>query len=149
MLIDFPQPEIIYLPKNKDYPETNMSGSNEEWLSFPIQTLNDALLKLIMLISDQNQLFERISYSIQIMDLNNDKYFLNCPISVIVYFENSQFYAELIDFDIFGEGLTEKDAIDNLKEVFIVYFESLINKKGKLSKKLALKAKLIKSLIRK
>lgn len=87
------------------------------------------------------------SLSTSINDLNNPKFKLKIPISILISQENGIFYAEPVDFEIYGEGETEKDAIHNLKEVIIVYFENLKQSKDKLSPKLRAKLKLLGRLI--
>ena len=88
-----------------------------------------------------------ISLSCEIHDLNDIKYSLKHPLPLIVTKADDKFYAEFIDFDIYGVGDDEKEAINVLKSALIVYYESLSGEKKKLSSHQLRKYKLLKSAI--
>lgn len=85
--------------------------------------------------------------TINVRDLNSKRYKLKAPLGVLVNKDQDCYVAETVDFNIFGVGEDAKDAIDNLKEVLISYYENLKSSKKKLSKNLYSKWRLLNSLI--
>ncbi|MFH1610558.1 MAG: hypothetical protein ABIA91_01585 [Patescibacteria group bacterium] len=132
----------LALVKRQD--STRWKSMNDDKLN---KLIRDLCVGFANLQGEVDELKKGNSLSISIYDLNNSKFQLKVPMSVLVYQEDGIFYTEPADFEIFGEGETEKDAINNFKEVIVVYFENLRNSKEKLSKKLSAKLKLLEKMI--
>lgn len=90
----------------------------------------------------------RVGISVQICDLDNPRYSLKRPISLLVFVENGAYFAAPIDLEIFGEGIDEISAIYDLKESIVCYFEELKNSSSKLSVRLKSKLKFLNTLIK-
>lgn len=95
----------------------------------------------------ENNVQSRVGLSVLVSDLNDPHFILKKPLSLLVYRENTRFYAVPIDFDLFGEGWDERSAIDDLKNVIVSYFINLNVSKKFLSEKLKAKFILMESFI--
>lgn len=128
--------------------------TSSKWESFKseklLQNLCDNVIKLNLRVEQLEQSFPIRSsgYAIPINDLGNPKYLLKSPIYVFLTKEKGNFLVEAMDFDIYGISDNEKDAVDNFKEVLVLYFENLKSSGKNLSKKLEAKLDLLKKLIR-
>lgn len=88
-----------------------------------------------------------VCLSVPINDLNNSKYRLRSPIFVLINRESEEFYAEAVDFNVYGIGGDEKEAIENFKEMLILCYENLKFSQRKLSRNLRTKLALLKKII--
>ena len=142
-IYDFP-------PQPRDVKHPLTTGAENIWKSQSIETLNSALINLVSSIADLKKEISNLNpvSTIQIMDLESTRFTLITPISVYLNKESDQFYAECVDFNIYGIGNDEKEAILHLKEAIINYFEELNSSKSKLSKKLISKLNLLKRIIK-
>jgi predicted RNase H-like HicB family nuclease len=89
----------------------------------------------------------RYCISTQISDLDSTKYRLRCPIPVLITFEDKTFFAEPPDFELFGTGSDAKSAVNDLKDVIVVYYENLRESPETLSKALKIKLQLLNKII--
>jgi len=114
-----------------------------------IQSIETELVRLTSRVMKIEENLEKgvPGSSVQIYDLENPKYSLNMPISLILTKEGSMFYAEAVDFDLFGVGDDEKSAIKDLKDVLVVYHEGLTFSKKDLGKRLQAKLRLLLKVI--
>lgn len=87
--------------------------------------------------------------SVQLIDLNDSAYKLKHPISAIITKENDIYFAESVDFDVYGEGVDEKEAINDLKRALIVFYGSLHKTGKKLSVQMKAKRNVLKNIIKK
>jgi len=83
----------------------------------------------------------------KINNLNNPKYQLNAPVSVIISYDDGLYYAEAVDFNVYSEGNDGKEALDNIKTAIISYYESLMKHEKRLSKKMDNDFKILSKLI--
>lgn len=107
-----------------------------------LAVIAQALIDIKDNLADQKTVF-----SVQIYDLNSSKHRLKNPLSVIITKEDDMYYAASVDLDIFGEGENEMGALSSLKEVVVIYYESLIMSEKELSPLLKSKLKLLKKII--
>lgn len=70
--------------------------------------------------------------NIYIQNLRYPTYVLKSPISIALEFEENQVIASCYDIDMYGSGSNEEEAIDDLCEVIVEYYESLKEDKDKL-----------------
>ncbi len=125
--------------------ETSFRSENEFKVWVAQQQRIEELESRVKVLENNSR--AKIGMSVQICDLNNPKYILKKPISLLVFTENGEYYASLVDFDVFGVGENEISAIDDLKGVIVVYFDSLKVSRSKLSDKLKAKFNLLQSFI--
>lgn len=103
-------------------------------LSLDISNIKESLKKI------------EINFSVQLYDLDDLKYKLKSPIWVLITKEQDYYIAESVDFDVYGTGETEKEAISELKETLINFYENLMKEK-KITKELEVKKRLLTKLI--
>lgn len=83
---------------------------------------------------------------IEIRDLDSYEYQLKQPLQTVVNFEAGQYFAELLEFDVYGEGEDIKSALEDLKSSFIQYIKN-IREYPNLSKRLQVKKKILSELL--
>lgn len=140
----------ITLPGQEKILSTSVYGStisaSEEEVRFNDIRTNVTILALEIANIKEEIKKLNINFSIQIYDLDNPNYKLESPLSVIVSKEDDYYYAESVDFDIYGTGKTEREAISELQETLIDFYENLTKEK-KITKDLEAKRKLLTKLI--
>lgn len=116
--------------------EISQTGLSQKWepisemlkINISINTLAEQVIEIRNLLEDSKRGISAI-----ISDLGSSKYLLKQPLSLIITKEEGFYYAELVDAEIYGEGRSEKDAVQNLKENFIIFYEGLKSPRKKLS----------------
>jgi hypothetical protein len=119
-------------PAIGSYPNTQERTSEVKTIVFDTTELNAQLNRIVIELADLKKSINSVN-AIQILDLNSDKYKLKHPLSLSIIFENGEYVVEAFDFDIYGQGESEKEALESFKSIFIDYYENLHNSK-KLSK---------------
>jgi len=124
-------------------------GTQVSWKEVRIQNIETELVGLAFRVGKIEENLNKVKFgsSVQIYDLEDLKYGLNFPISLILTKEDDMFYAEAVDFNLFGIGGDEKFAIRDLKEVLVIYYEGLTSSEKKLNKKLRKKLRLLRQII--
>jgi len=85
--------------------------------------------------------------SVNILDLNSSQFRLKQPLNLLLHKEGIDYYAECVDFDVYGIGKDEKDSIVDLKSNFLMYYKSLLENPKILSEKLQGKLLVLNSII--
>jgi hypothetical protein len=121
------------------------SGSHEGYLIYGEGSSNvegygyvnnelDTLKKRIDRLEEQRSLC-----SVKIYGLNSHKYNLKCPIDVVLTIFHDEVLASIPDLEIYGEGVNEIEAVNDLEDELIDLFEYLnnipIKNLGKIPKK--------------
>lgn len=131
----------------ENFPPTLLFNDSTLWVRKQIDLTEEIGRKVDKLDVKIENLDKGISA--QLFDLNGSTYKLKHPISAIITKENDIYFAESIDFDVYGEGIDEKEAINDLKRALIIFYESL-NKRGKkLSVQMKAKRNVLNNIIKK
>lgn len=87
---------------------------------------------------------------IKIHSLPDPEYDLTCPLDVSLEYENGEWLAVLPELEIYGEGLTEGEAIADLKAELLDLYEDLNRLPGsRLGRELKAKKVMINRFIQK
>ncbi len=118
---------------------------NVKWAE---QKLDQNFIAIAQYLSDIRDVVisKSASVALNINDLNSSELILKCPISVLINVEDDIFFANSVDVDIFGEGNSELEAIDNLKESIVMYYFALKEEKN-LTPQLKAKFTLLQKLV--
>lgn len=118
---------------HKDYSIYDEGSSSVGVYSYLNNEL-DMLKKRIDRLEEQRSLC-----SVKIYGLNSHKYNLKCPIDVVLTIFHDEVLASIPDLEIYGEGVNEIEAVNDLEDELIDLFEYLnsipIKNLGKIPKK--------------
>lgn len=134
------------------FSSTLLFNDSTLWVRKQIDLTEELGRKVDSLVVDVNKLDGKIEnldkgISAQIFDLNDPAYKLKHSISAIITKENDIYFAESVDFDVYGEGVDEKEAINDLKRALLVFHTSLYRPGKKLSSQMKAKHALLKKII--
>ena len=108
-----------------------------QYVSLQVEKVKNALVlmgkEVVRLRNAIEQLHRKTTArSVFIKNLRDEGYKLREPLAISLEFENGGVCACCYDIDMYGEGKTEEEAIDDLCEVIIDYYESLKEDEDKL-----------------